>query len=191
MIFPAGGEAPLVPAAPCRAAEGACRRAKEGGGDKDGKSAEEWKRGSDLRLVTFSIQSSVFLTPVISTQSTRMESGAFNWSQRDAGLGLQIRYCRIDSILAKAANRFVSWQTQQIFHPGGLSLQARRLDGISVAKSYWEQGTAYRPCWRYFHDISYIERSREGRGCVGGASRAAICTQIQTQQGKNTKVTGL
>lgn len=119
------------------------------GGKKDRKSAEEWKSG--LRLVTFSIQSSVFLTPVISTQSTRMESAAFNWSQRDTGLGLQIRYCRIDSILAKAANRFVSWQTQQIFHPGvgvgvgGSCLQAPRLDGISVAKSYWEQGTAYGP----------------------------------------------
>lgn len=117
------------------------RGGNEGGGavrgEKDGKSTEEWKNGSDLRLVTFSVQSSVFLTPVISTQSTRMESGAFNWSQRDAGLGLQIRYCRIDSILPKAANRFVSWQTQQIFHPRVL-LQARRLDGISVAKSCWE-----------------------------------------------------
>lgn len=107
------------------------------GEKKTGRSAEEWKNGSDLRLVTFSVQSSVFLTPVISTQSTRMESAAFNWSQRDAGLGPQIRYCRIDSILPKAANRFVSWQTQQIFHPGVL-LQARRLDGISEAKSCWE-----------------------------------------------------
>lgn len=114
-----------------------------------------------------------------------MESTAFNWSQRDAGLGLQIRYCRIDSILAKAANRFVSWQTQQIFHPGGFCLQAPRLDGISVAKSYWEEGTAYGPCWRYFHDFSYLKRSRVWRGCVGGASRAAICTRSPTSRGNN------
>lgn len=124
-ILLAGREAPLVPAAPCRAAEGACRRAKEGGEKKRGRVRRNGSAASDLRLVTFSIQSSVFLTPVISTQSTRMENAAFNWSQRDVGLGLQIRYCRIDSILLKAANRFVSWQTQQIFHPGVLPAGSR------------------------------------------------------------------
>lgn len=43
---------------------------------------------------------------------------------------------------------------------------------------------AYGPRWRYFHDISQLKRSRAGRGSVGGASRAGICTQIQSRQGK-------
>lgn len=43
---------------------------------------------------------------------------------------------------------------------------------------------AYGPRWRYFHDISYLKRSRVGRGSVGGASRVGICTKIVSQQGK-------
>ena len=66
-----------------------------------------------------------------------MERARFNWSLWDSGFSLQIRYRRIDSILLKAENRFVSWQTQQIFHPG----YACGLEPLLVLvrlKSCWE-----------------------------------------------------
>ena len=66
-----------------------------------------------------------------------MERARFNWSLWDSGFSLQIRYRRIDSILLKAENRFVSWQTQQIFHPG----YACALEPLLVLvrpKSCWE-----------------------------------------------------
>lgn len=85
--------------------------------NKNRKGNKGEQRGSWI-LITFSVKPSVFLTPVISTQSTGVERASSNWSLWDSGLSLQIRYCRIDSILLKAENRFVSWQTQQIFHPG-------------------------------------------------------------------------
>lgn len=48
-------------------------------------------------LITFSVKSSVFLTPVISTQSTRIGRARLNWSLWDTGHCLQIRYCHIDT----------------------------------------------------------------------------------------------
>lgn len=73
-------------------------------------------------VITSSYKSSVFLTPVISTQSTRIGKASLNWSLWDTGHCLQIRYRHIDIFflfsLLEAVNGFVSQQTQQIFHPG-------------------------------------------------------------------------
>lgn len=66
-----------------------------------------------------------------------MGSARFNWSLWDPGFSLQIRYCRIDSISLKAENRFVSWQTQQIFHPG-YACGLEPLLVLARLKSCWE-----------------------------------------------------